>query len=112
LTTAIGDYSHTEGLFTIASGSYQTVVGRYNITNNTSSLFIVGTGVGDGLLNPVTRKDGFSVELDTTNVRPHIVLPTNTSNPNNPKTGSMYFNPSTNLMFIYNGTTWRSASFS
>jgi aconitate hydratase len=36
---------------------------------------------------------------------------TNTSNPSNPKTGSMYFNPSTNLMYIYNGTTWRSSSF-
>jgi hypothetical protein len=29
----------------------------------------------------------------------------------NPITGSMFFNPITNLMYIYNGTTWRSASF-
>jgi hypothetical protein len=29
----------------------------------------------------------------------------------NPTTGSMFFNPSTNLMYIYNGTTWKSASF-
>jgi hypothetical protein len=105
-TKALGTGSHAEGNNTVASGSYQTVVGQYNALTNTSSLFIVGAGSSSG-----GRKDGFSVELDNTNNRPHIVLPTNTSNPVNPKTGSMYFNPSTNLMFIYNGTTWRSSSF-
>ena len=96
-TKALGTGSHAEGNNTVASGSYQTVVGQYNALTNTSSLFIVGAGSSS-----VNRKDGFSVELDITNNRPHIVLPTNTSNPVNPKTGSMYFNPSTNLMFIYN----------
>ena len=104
-TTAIGFASHTEGLFTVASSSYQTVVGQYNALNNTASLFIVGAGITG------TRQDGFSVELDTANAKPHIVLPTNTSNPTNPKTGSMYFNPSTNMINIWNGTTWRTASF-
>jgi len=105
-TKALGTGSHAEGNNTVASGSYQTVVGQYNALTNTSSLFIVGAGTSG------TRKDGFSVELDIANIRPHIVVPTNATNPTNPKTGSMYFNPSTNLMFIYNGTTWRSASFS
>jgi hypothetical protein len=104
-TVALGLGSHAEGLNTIASGSYQSVVGQWNALNNTSSVFIVGTGTFS------TRKDGFSVELDSQNVRPHIVIPTNAANPTNPKTGSMYFNPSTNLMFVYNGTAWRSASF-
>jgi len=104
-TIALGLGSHTEGFYTIASGSYQSVAGQYNALNNSSSLFIVGAGTS------VSRKDGFSVELDTTNVRPHIVVPTNTGNPNNPKAGSMYFNTGSNMMYIYNGITWRSASF-
>jgi len=105
-TKALGTGSHAGGFQTIASGSHQTAVGQWNAQNNTSSLFIVGAGISSG-----TRKDGFSVELDTANVRPHIVVPANSANPVNPKTGSMYFNPSTRLMYIHDGTTWRSASF-
>ena len=104
LTVAFGNGSHAEGYSTVASGSYQTVVGKFNASNNTSSLFVVGAGS-----NTSTRVDGFSVETDGT--KAHIVIPTNTSNPTNPKTGSMYFNPSTNIMYIYNGTTWKTASF-
>ena len=33
------------------------------------------------------------------------------SNPASPSTGSLYYNPSTNLLYIYNGTAWRSSSF-
>ena len=116
---AIGDYSHAEGSytitigtgshaggeFTIASGSYQTVFGSYNIQNNTSSKFTVGIG------SSTTRKDGFTVDVDA-NLSGSIMIPTNTGNPSSPKTGSMYFNPSTNLLYIYNGTAWRSSSFS
>jgi len=39
------------------------------------------------------------------------MIPTNAANPSSPKTGSMYFNPSTNFLYIYNGTAWRSSSF-
>lgn len=104
-TVAFGVASHTEGLNTVASGSYQSVVGQWNALDNSSSLFVVGAGIFS------TRKDGFSVELDSQNVRPHIVIPSNTGNPANPKSGSMYFNASTNFLYIYNGTAWRSASF-
>jgi len=47
-TNAIGNSSQTGGNSTIASGSYQTVFGQYNTRNNTSSLFVVGNGTGDG----------------------------------------------------------------
>ena len=107
LTTSSGNYSHAGGLGTVAAASYQTVVGKYNTLTNwfeTGSVFIVGTGLSDS-----SRQNGFSVETDGT--KPHIVLPTNTSNPSSPKTGSMYFNPSTNMMYIWNGTAWKSASF-
>lgn len=40
-----------------------------------------------------------------------VMIPVNPSDPTNPTTGSMYFNPSTNLLYIYNGTAWKSASF-
>jgi len=116
-TLASGDFSHAGGYFSTASGyasfthgqnvqasgSYQVVFGNYNALGNSSSLFVVGTGTSG------TRKDGFSVEID--GLAAHIVIPTNSSNPGNPKAGSMYFNASTNLMFVYNGTAWRSSSF-
>jgi len=43
-TIANGDYSHTGGIGTYASSSGQTVVGKYNITGNTTPLFIIGNG--------------------------------------------------------------------
>jgi hypothetical protein len=103
-TIALSSYSHAEGVGTVASKQGQTAVGQYNTLNNSTSIFVVGTGT-----NSSTRQDGFSVEVSGD--RPHIVLPINSINPSSPKTGSMYFNPSINLMYIYNGTTWRSASF-
>jgi len=103
-TIARGDYSHAEGFNTIASGSHQTVVGTYNVQNNTISEFVVGIG------NASTRKDGFTVDADA-NLSGSIMIPTNTANPSNPKTGSMYYNTSTNRLHIYNGTAWRSSSF-
>jgi hypothetical protein len=40
----LGEASHAGGLCTIASGSYQTVFGKYNLRGNTDSLFIIGNG--------------------------------------------------------------------
>jgi hypothetical protein len=105
-TTASGTAAFTHGGYLSAPGTYQTVLGYANVLGNSSSLFVVGAG------DPGNRQDGFSVERDNTNARAHVVIPTNSANPANPKNGSMYFNPSTNLMFIYNGSAWRSASFS
>jgi hypothetical protein len=132
VTIASGDYSHAEGSVTVASGyashagglystasgfytfahgeglqalnQSKTAVGQWNVLNDSSSLFVVGVGQSNN------RKNGFSVELDNT-VLAHIVIPTNTSNPTNPKAGSMYFNANTNLLYIHNGTAWRSSSF-
>jgi uncharacterized phage infection (PIP) family protein YhgE len=39
-----GSYSHAEGIYTVAQGYGQSVVGQYNILNNTSSLFVIGNG--------------------------------------------------------------------
>lgn len=105
LTTALGNWSHAEGVGTIANSNYQMAIGRYNTAGNVNSLFVIGIGTSTS-----SRADAFSIDADNSG-RVHMVVPTNTSNPNNFKTGSMYFNPSTNLMFIYNGTAWRSSSF-
>lgn len=45
-TTSNGEASHTEGLRTIADGNYQSVVGQYNVTGDTTqSAFIIGNGI-------------------------------------------------------------------
>lgn len=108
---ALGAYSLTAGVGTIASSSGQVVVGSFNEHNNISSSFIVGGGSSDN-----NRKDVFSVDV-TSNTSTSIKIPTNPSStqagghPSNPRTGSVYFNPTLNLLWAYNGTTWKSASF-
>jgi hypothetical protein len=62
-TTASGLFSHAGGIGTIASGSGQTVVGKYNIYNNTSSLFIVGNGANSG-----SRSDILNVNTNGINI--------------------------------------------
>ena len=52
-TKAYGQGSHAEGYYTIASGSYQHVSGKYNTKNNTSSLFVVGNGIGDNVRSDI-----------------------------------------------------------
>jgi hypothetical protein len=56
---AYGIGSHAEGLNTIASGNFQSVVGKFNLHNNTSSVFVVGIGS-----NTSNRVDGFKINTD------------------------------------------------
>ncbi len=109
-SVSYGIYSNAHGWNVVASGSNQTVFGSHNARNNTSSLFIVGGGSSAGS----AFQDAFSIEQEVTGTGVnlcHIVLPTNITHPANPKTGSTYFNPTTNLLYIYNGTSWKSGSF-
>ena len=107
---ALGQYSLTAGVGTIASGSGQVVVGSYNEHNNVSSSFIVGGGSSDN-----NRKDVFSVDV-ASNTSASIKIPCNPAasklngHPSNPRTGSLYFNPTLSELWIYTGTTWKSAS--
>jgi tetratricopeptide (TPR) repeat protein len=108
---AIGDFAHAEGYFTqaleyashaegrrtIASGSYQHVSGQYNQHNNDTSYFVVGIG-----LTEETRKDGFTVDVDA-NGSGSVMIPWNLNHPSNPKTGSMYFNPTSTRLYFYTG---------
>jgi len=72
-TIAFGTGSYAGGLWTIASGAVdgapiatsQTAVGKYNKRNNTTSLFVVGDGIGDSdaLRHDVLRVESGSVQV-------------------------------------------------
>jgi hypothetical protein len=53
---AAGNYSFAAGEYVVASGSAQTVFGKWNKENNSDSLFIIGGGADDE-----NRKDMFLV---------------------------------------------------
>jgi hypothetical protein len=55
-TRANGKFSHSEGIGTYADGEGQHVSGKYNLTGNTSSLFVIGNGSDD-----YNRSDIFNV---------------------------------------------------
>lgn len=109
-TIALGGGSLAAGIGTIASGSNQVVVGSYNEHNNVSSSFIVGGGSSNG-----NRRDIFSVDM-ASNSSASIKIPCNPAasklngHPSDPRTGSLYFNPTLSELWIYTGTTWKSAS--
>jgi len=100
-TRAIGSYSHAEGSNTVASGSAQHVSGKFNEHNNDSSIFVVGIGLDD-----TSRKDGFTVDVDA-NGSGSVMIPSCIDFPENPKTGSMYFDPANEYLWIYTGVNWR-----
>ena len=62
-TVAAGDYSHAGGTGTIASGSGQTVVGSYNLHQNTGSFFVIGNGLSNGSRSDLLRASGSVVEV-------------------------------------------------
>jgi hypothetical protein len=66
LTTAIGYGSHTQGLGTVATGDYQNVMGRYNTTGNTTSLVVVGNGIGDTSRSDIVLVETTGVTINGT----------------------------------------------
>jgi hypothetical protein len=103
--TLTGNFSNAIGHQLTASGQYGTVVGSWNaLPSNSSGKFVVGVGN-----NSDRRKDGFRVDVDNINLSASIMIPINSGDPtsNSCTTGSMWFNPSTNQLRIFNGITWR-----
>lgn len=101
-TIALGQYSHTAGNQTIASGSYQTVIGKFNKQNNTSDLFIVGSGTTNN-----TRFDAFTVS--NTKIDANLIFNVMTASVapvTGRRKGSIYFNIITDQFFGWNGTAW------
>jgi hypothetical protein len=133
-TTAIGDYSHAAGLNTVSSGAYQSVIGRYNVSSSAQSAFIIGNGISDGTRSNLLFASSSQVQitgsLTTTGslkligdlsitgslvITGSFVLPTQSgsatvSYPSNPAPGTMFFytSGSSNEIYIYNGSDWRS----
>lgn len=76
-TQANGDYSHAAGYQTIAAGdysfaggnnteafaNYQTAIGKFNVTSNSDSLFVVGDGLNTGNRHDVLRVNSGSVQV-------------------------------------------------
>jgi len=76
-TQANGDYSHAAGYQTIAAGdysfaggnnteafaNYQTAIGKFNVTSNSDSLFVVGDGLNSGDRHDVLRVNSGSVQV-------------------------------------------------
>jgi hypothetical protein len=97
-------YSHTGGNNTIASGSFQTVFGKFNTEGDTTSLFIVGGG------DTSSRKDAFkvthssSIIVATQSVAPSWTGVEGEMVPAN--NGGVYY------IYTYIGGAWRSASLS
>jgi len=52
-TIAVGSFSHAGGEGTISSGSAQTVYGKYNKQNNSTSLFVIGNGTSNASRNDI-----------------------------------------------------------
>jgi len=63
LTSASGSYSHTAGIGTIASGSGQNVVGKYNLHDNTTSLFVIGDGASDTSRRDLLRAESGAIQI-------------------------------------------------
>jgi hypothetical protein len=61
--TAAGDYSHAGGNNTEAFANYQTVVGKYNVLSNNTSLFVVGDGFDNSNRHDALRVNSGSVEI-------------------------------------------------
>lgn len=119
LTTAVGDYSHAEGsgstsvgvashaegINTIASGSGQSVVGRYNTHNDSTSRFIVGNGTSES-----NRADAFKITRSGSMSLPQTQssAPTWTGTDGEIVTATV---SGVHLLYIWMSNGWRSGSF-
>ena len=68
-TQALGAYSHAGGAGTIASGDYQTAIGRYNIAD-ANAIFVVGNGTNDTTRSNALKIDAYSKLISNNN---HII---------------------------------------
>jgi hypothetical protein len=77
-----------------------------NFAHFTGSHAITGSLVVSG--SPAITTQG---TLTVTGTNATLVLPyTSASQPTSPLTGSMYFDYAQNLLYVYNGTAWKSSS--
>jgi hypothetical protein len=118
------------GSVTVVNGGFTgSLVGTASYATIGVSASIINTAaIGSGTWFPLVKSSAstgyytpgavstFSLDFNTNTLTVTAsraaAVPATGSNPASPSTGSIYFNPTFNLLYIYNGTTWRSASFS
>ena len=102
--------AHTEGYKTVASGSYQTVMGTWNKQGDTSSLFIIGNGTSEGARSDVFRATTTGIQVTgSATITDVLVLPYQNPLPSSKPTGSIATSGSGATfigLFLYNGTSW------
>lgn len=77
------------------------------VTPTTPGQYITTT-YNPGTTNTVICDEGINTEVKSGNKFYNtLALPNFTSNPTNITTGSMYLNPITNILYVYNGTAWK-----
>ena len=62
-TVAAGRASHAEGLGTEAHKDYQTAVGTYNVSSNSTSLFVIGDGASSGTRHDILRAETGNIQV-------------------------------------------------
>lgn len=120
-TSVSANYAHAEGYGTIANGQYQHVNGTFNVSSTRPGAVIIGNGTGTGARSNLLFASGSSVEITgslkvTQGITGSLLgiasitnsIPTASVDL---VTGSLYFDINTNMLYIYNGTSFKSASF-
>lgn len=95
-SSVVGGYSHVAGIGLVGSGSGQTVVGKYNANNNTSSLFVIGGGA-----NSASRADVFTVDSNRINIERGFKYSVDRDNVNS---GVTNINPSCSIFCVTHGS--------
>ena len=127
--TNIGPAIFSGSVTVVNGGVTGSLLGTASYATLAASASIINTSaVGSGTWFPLLKSSSstgyyvpgavstFSLDFNTNTLTVTssraAAVPATGSNPASPSTGSIYFNPTFNLLYIYNGTTWRSASFS
>lgn len=110
------EYSHAEGFQTVASASYSSVIGIFNLHNNDTSIFVIGDGqyIGPDLIrHDLVRAERGSFQVtgslsvsSGSIYTPNLDL-TPQSQPASPVAGQIYFDTNDSHFYGWNGSTWK-----
>ena len=68
-------YSHASGIGTKASAAGQSAVGKFNVVDNTTSLFVIGNGTSDTNRSDVFRAETSGIQISGSLVMSGSILP-------------------------------------
>jgi hypothetical protein len=107
-TQAIGAYSHAAGYSTTASGSYQSVIGQFNVSSSAQSAFIVGNGTAVGRSNLIFASGSQVQVTGSLMVNDILQLARRATLPSSPVEGMVVAQGTagSSTLYYYNGTSW------